>query len=251
MAVSVNRTVQNILISQPEPQHKSPYARLEEKCDVTVNFEPFIEVEGVDVREFRKSRVHITDYQSVIFTSRNAMDHFFRISGDLRLNMSQETKYFCISEAIALYLQKHIQYRKRKVFYGNGSIKEFKELLMKYKESSGRILYPCSDVRKAHLPEFLAENDFDYSEAVLYRTVATDLAQVDLDAYDMLVFFSPSGVKSLFKNFPDFEQGDTSIATYGPTTSKIARSMGLRLDIEAPTEKARSMSMAIEHFLKE
>lgn len=241
--------VESILISQPEPEQRSPYFTLAKKYKVAVDFSPFIEVEGVTIKEFRKQRININHFPAVIFTSRNAMDHYFRLCEEMRVTVSQETKYFCVSEAIALYLQKHIQYRKRKVFYGNGSMQEFYALITKHK-ATGRFLYPCTDTRKNTIPEYLKENDFDFKEAILYRTVPTDLSQIAISDYDLLVFFSPNGVESLFKNFPDFKQGKTRIAAYGSATAQEIEKRKLKITIAAPIPETKSMSMAIEMYLK-
>jgi uroporphyrinogen-III synthase len=243
--------VKSILISQPKPESdKSPYYDLAKKYNIKIDFRPFIQVEGVDSKEFRKQRITPTDFTAVIFTSRNAIDHFFRVCEDLRVRMSQETKYFCVSEAIALYLQKYTQYRKRKVFFGNGTLKELMDLLKKHRDNE-RILLPCSDIRKGDLPDFLKKNKFEFSEGIFYRTVASDLSDLENIFYDMIVFFSPSGVKSLYHNFPDFKQNSTRIAAFGPATSKAVLDAGLRLDVRAPIPQAPSMTMAIEKYLKE
>lgn len=243
--------VKSILISQPKPDNtKSPYFDLANKYKIKIDFRPFIHVEGVPTKEFRKQRIIITDYSAIIFTSRNAIDHFFRICGELRIKMPQDTKYFCISEAIALYLQKYTQYRKRKVFYGSGKLKDLYEILNKHRENE-KLLLPCSDIRKDDLPDFLRVNDFEYTEGVFYRTVASDLSDLEDIFYDMIVFFSPSGVKSLYHNFPHFKQNNTRIAAFGPATSKAVEDSGMNLNIKAPIPQAPSMTMAIERYLKE
>lgn len=242
--------VKSILISQPKPENgKSPYYDLAEKYNLKVDFRQFIQVDGVSGKEFRKQRIAIPDFTAIIFTSRSAIDHFFRVAEELRVKMSQETKYICVSEAIALYLQKYTQYRKRKVFYGDGSMKGLMDVLKKHKKDE-QILLPCSDVRKPDLPNFLKKNKFNFSEGVFYRTVPSDLSDLEHIYYDMIVFFSPSGVQSLFQNFPDFKQNDTRIAAFGPTTAKAIEEAGLRLDVKAPIPQAPSMTMAIERYLK-
>ena len=241
--------IQSILISQPIPTERSPYTAIATKYKVKVDFNPFIEVEGVTIKEFRKQRININHFPAVIFTSRNAMDHYFRLCDELRITVSQETKYFCVSEAIALYLQKHIQYRKRKVFYGNGSLQEFYALITKHK-STGKFLYPCTGDRRATIPTYLEENGFEFKEAVLYRTVATDLKEVDINSYDLMIFFSPKSIESLFSNFPDFKQGNTRIAAYGTATQGEVEKRGLKVHLNAPIPEARSMSLAVELFLK-
>jgi uroporphyrinogen-III synthase len=248
VATIMSKKVESILISQPKPEVRSPYYTISEKYNLRVEFNQFIAVEGVSVKEFRKQRININDFPAVIFTSRNSMDHYFRLCEDMRVTISQETKYFCISEAIALYLQKHIQYRKRKVFFGNGSMQEFKALLTKHK-STGRFLYPCTDIGNSVIPDFLRENNFDFQEATLYRTISADLKDFNIYEFDMFVFFSPLGVKSLSDNFPEFKQGDIKIAAFGPATCDAVKAAGLRLDLEAPSKEAPSMSQAIEQFL--
>lgn len=243
------KKVENILISQPKPEVRSPYFNLAEKYKVNLEFNQFIAVEGVTVKEFRKQRININDFPAVIFTSRNAMDHYFRLCEEMRTTISQETKYFCVSEAIALYLQKHIQYRKRKVFFANGTMQDFKVLITKHK-STGNFLYPCTDIGNSIIPDFLVENKFDFKEATLYRTVSADLKDFDVMRFDMFVFFSPLGVKSLLENYPNFIQGDLKIAAFGPATCEAVKAHGLRLDVEAPTNQAQSMSQAIEQFLE-
>ena len=248
-APTTKTRIKNILISQPKPESpKSPYYSLAKKHKINIDFRQFIQIEGVSTKEFRKSRVVINDYSGVILTSRNSIDHFFRICDAVRVKMSQETKYFCVSEAIALYLQKYIQYRKRKVFYGNGSLKELKTVLLKYKDTEN-ILLPGSDIRNNDLTEFLEDNGFKYKEAVIYKTVSSDLSDLKIDSFDMLVFFSPSGVKSLFQNFPKYKQKKTKIAGFGPATCKAIEDLGLQLDLRAPIPEARSMSMAIDLYL--
>jgi uroporphyrinogen-III synthase len=242
--------VKSILISQPKPDSpKSPYFSLAKKYKVDIEFQQFIKVEPVIARDFRKSRISINEYSAIILTSRNSIDHLFRLCDELRIKLSQETKYFCITEAIALYLQKYIQYRKRKVFYGNGTVKELKELLLKHKENE-RFLLPGSNIRTKKLPSFLEENGFNYQEAMFYKTVSADLKDLDLSKYDMIVFFSPQGLNSLQENFPDFKQGDTLIAGFGPATCKSIEEAGLKLEIKAPSPEARSMATALERFME-
>lgn len=241
--------VKSILISQPKPETtKSPYFDLANKFKLKIDFRPFIQVEGIDVKEFRKQRIVLNDFTAVIFTSRNAIDHFFRICDEFRTRMSQETKYFCISEAIALYLQKYTQYRKRKVIFANGDLKDLNKLLLKYKDTE-KFLLPCSDIRKMDLPNFLKKNKFNFAEAIIYRTVTADLSDLENITYDMIVFFSPSGVVSLYHNFPEFKQNNTRIAAFGPATCKSIQDAGLKLDVKAPIPQAPSMTRAIEKYL--
>ncbi len=241
--------VRSILVSQPEPSTaKSPYFELAEKTNVKIDFRPFIQVEGVSAKEFRQTRIQIMDHSAVIFTSRTAIDHFFRICQELRLTVPDSMKYFCISEATAFYLQKYIVYRKRKIFYADGRFSDLIDVMKKHK--SEKFLVPLSDIHKQEIPELLDKEDYKYTKAILYRTVSSDLSDLKDVNYDILVFFSPSGIKSLYQNFPDFEQNDTRIACFGPTTAQAVHEAGLRLDIEAPTAQAPSMTMALEQYIK-
>jgi len=249
--IAEKKAVRSILISQPEPENsKSPFTTLAEKYKIQLDFQPFIQVEGVDNKEFRKQRIPILEHSAIIFTSRNAIIHFFRICDEMRITMPAEMKYFCKSEAIALYLQKFIQYRKRKVFFANGKHDEFVALLLKHKDGL-RFLLPSSDVAKGLISDFMEENEFNFTSAVFYKTVACDLSHLENIFYDMIVFFSPSGLTSLFENFPNFKQNDTRIAAFGSSTAKGVKDSGMRLDIEAPTAKAPSMTMAIEQYIRE
>ncbi|MGQ8335635.1 uroporphyrinogen-III synthase [Sunxiuqinia sp. A32] len=241
--------IKKILVSQPKPESvKSPYFDLAEKTNVQVDFRPFIQVEGVSSKEFRQTRIQILDHSAVIFTSRTAIDHYFRICQEMRITVPDSMKYFCISEAAAFYLQKYIVYRKRKIFYGNGKFADLTEIMKKHKDE--KYLVPLSHIHKQDIPQLLDDGGFKYTKAILYRTVSSDLSDLKEVNYDILVFFSPSGIKSLVQNFPDFEQNNTKIASFGPTTAKAVKDAGLRLDIEAPTVQAPSMTMALEQFIK-
>jgi uroporphyrinogen-III synthase len=241
--------IKTILISQPKPStEKSPYFDLAERQKITIDFRPFIHVEGMEAQDFRQQRVDLAEHTAVILTSRLAVDHYFRMAKELRFEVPDSMKYFCISESTAYYLQKYVQYRKRKIFHGTIKFDELLVLMKKHK--SEKFLLPCSDLLKDSIPNALDAGSFDYSRAVMYRTVCSDLSDLSDVKYDILVFFSPSGIESLFKNFPDFEQGQTRIAVFGPTTSKAAEKAGLRIDIHAPTAKAPSMSMAIDQYIK-
>lgn len=241
--------VKSILISQPEPENgKSPYYDIAKKYNIKVDFRKFIQVEGVSTKDFRKSKIILTDYSAVIFTSKNSMDYFFSMCETMRVKMSQETKYFCKSEAIALYLQKYIQYRKRKVFFGSGKNDELKEILLKHKENE-KFLLPCSNVSSSDLPDFLEKKGFDYKPAVLYKTVSSDLSDLENIFYDIIIFFSPHGLKSLYENFPDFKQKDTRLAAFGDATAKAMRDYGLKVNIKAPAPGIPSMTMAIQKYL--
>ena len=241
--------VKSIIVSQPDPDSaKSPYHELAEKYGLKIDFRPFIQVEGVSAKEFRNNRIYILEHTAVIFTSRTAIDHFFRISQELRLTIPDTMKYFCISEATAFYLQKYIVYRKRKIFYGDGRFADLISVMKKHRDEN--FLVPLSDIHKQEIPDLLDAEGYKYTKAILYRTVSADLSDLRDVNYDILVFFSPQGIKSLFQNFPNFVQNDTKIACFGPTTAKAVREAGLRLDIEAPTAQAPSMTMALEQFIK-
>jgi uroporphyrinogen-III synthase len=241
--------IKNILVSQAKPESdKNPYVDLARELNVTIDFRSFIQVEGIPVQEFRKDRVHIPDYTSAIFTSKNAIDHFFRIAGEARISVPATMKYFCINEATALYLQKYIVYRKRKIFFGQGLFKEVAELMERYK--SDKYIIPCSDVIPTNVTTILDKGKFNYTKAVIYKTVASDLSDLESVNYDVVAFFSPEGIKSLFKNFPKFKQKDTKIATFGPATAKEAEGNGLRVDILVPTPETPSMTMALEKYVK-
>ncbi len=245
------RPVKSILISQPKPEGKSPYLELAERHKLKIDFRPFIQVEPIEGKDFRKSKVNISDYSAVIFNSRHAIDHFFRVCEELRVKLSPDTKFFCDSEAVALYLQKYTQYRKRKVFFGKGQLKSLLDLLLKHKDKES-FLFPCSNIRAPEIPDFLQQKGFKFAEAVIYRTVAADLSDLEEIFYDMIVFFSPAGVKSLFTNFPNFQQNETRIAAFGSSTKNAVIETGLRLDVEAPVlPDVPSMTSAIERYLKE
>lgn len=242
--------VKTILVSQPEPKiENSPYFDLIEKQKVKIDFRPFIHVEGVTGKDVRIQKVDLTQYTAIILTSRNSVDHFFRIAEELRFKVPDTMKYFCLSEAVAYYLQKYVVYRKRKIYVGKRTFTELSPLIKKYK--SEKFLLPTSDKLKPEVPAILNELKVDWKEAVFYRTVISDLSDLRDVYYDILVFFSPSGIESLFENFPNFEQKDTRIAVFGNTTVKAATELGLRVDIHAPTPETPSMTMALEKYIKE
>ena len=244
------KSISSILVSQPRPANDvSPYNTLAEKYGVTVDFREFIQVEPVTYKDFRKEKVNIAEHTAVIFTSRNAVDHFFRICQEAKLEMPAEMKYFCISEQTANYLQKYIVLRKRKLFVGQRTATDLFDVLKKHKNE--KFLYPCSDIRKDDIPEFMRANSYKFTEAVIYRTVASDLSDLTDVKYDCIAFFSPSGISSLFVNFPDFVQDGTRIAAFGPTTAKAVLDAGLELDIEAPQPNAPSMTGAIEAYIRQ
>ena len=241
--------VKTILVSQPKPEtEKSPYFDLSDNCKVKVDFRPFIHVEGIESKEFRQQRINIQDYGAVIFTSRNAVDHFFRIAEEVRYSVPDDLKYFCISESTAYYLQKYVVYRKRKIFHGRQTMADLIPLIKKHKDES--FLLPCSDILKKDIPDTLEKNEIEFDKAMLYRTVCSDLSDLENVNYDVLVFFSPAGIASLYENFPNFKQNDTRIAVFGATTAKAAEKAGLEINIAAPKPEAPSMTMALEQYIK-
>jgi uroporphyrinogen-III synthase len=241
--------IKSILVSQPEPtDEKNPYADLAKKFALKIDFRPFIKIEAVPGQEFRQERINVLDHTAIVFTSRNSVDHFFRMCKELRLTVPESMKYFCVSESVAYYVQKYIVYRKRKVFIGKQTFADLMDVIKKHKEEV--YLVPCSDIQKQDIPVLLDKAGVKYTNAVFYRTVASDLSDIKNLAYDMLVFFSPGGIESLKKNFPKFKQNGVVIAAFGPTTGKAVRDAGLRLDVEAPLPEAPSMTGAIELFLK-
>jgi len=241
--------IKTILVSQPKPQtEKSPYFDLAEKYNLKIDFRPFIQVEGVSSKDFRQERINILDHTAVIFTSRTAIDHFFRICQDLRITVPDDMKYFCISESTAFYLQKYIVYRKRKIFFGEKRFEDLMEIILKHKGE--KFLVPLSDIHKQSIPSLLDKSKIKYSKAILYRTVSSDLSDLADVNYDILAFYSPSGITSLLQNFPDFKQNNTIIAAFGPATSKAVTDNKLRLDVQAPMPQAPSMTMALDQYIK-
>ncbi|MCT4622573.1 MAG: uroporphyrinogen-III synthase [Schleiferiaceae bacterium] len=241
--------VKSILVSQPEPKaENSPFHTLASKQKVKIDFRPFIHVESIPTREFRKEKINPRDFKNVILTSKNAVDNYFRVLEDMRIPVSNDIKYFCISEAIAYYLQKYVVYRKRKIYFGKQTMADLIPMLKKHKDDA--FFFPTSDILKPSIPEVLEKNGIEYKRAILYRTVQSDLSDLSDVYYDILVFFSPEGIKSLFKNFPDFEQNNTRIATFGTTTTKAAKEAGLEINIMAPTPECPSMTKAIEEYIK-
>lgn len=243
-----HKKVQTILISQPKPE-RSPYYDLEKRYGLRIDWRPFIHVEPVEAREFRKARTRPDEFSAIIFTSKNAVDHFFRICEEMRIKMSQDTKYFCLTEAIANYLQKFIVYRKRKVFAGKRKIQDLSAALKKHKPNE-RFLMPCSNLGSRSISQFLDEMELDWKEAMMYRTVSSDLSDLSDVTYDVLVFFSPLGIKSLYENFPDFKQNETRIAVFGSTTSQAVVDKGLTINIKAPAPETPSMTMALDKYLR-
>ena len=238
-------------MSQPKPaSEKSPYYDIAEKFGVKIDFRPFIKVESLSAKEFRLQKVSILDHTAVIFTSRHAIDHFFGLCTEMRIAIPETMKYFCVTEAVALYIQKYIQYRKRKIFFGNtGKIEDLVPSIVKH--NSEKYFVPMSDVHTDEIKNLLDKNKITHTEAVMYRTVSNDFQEGEAFDYDMLLFFSPAGVSSLKKNFPNFDQKEIKIGTFGSTTAQAVRDAGLRLDLEAPTVQAPSMTAALEMFIKE
>lgn len=242
--------VKTILVSQPEPKvENSPYFELIDKQKVKIDFIPFIHVEGVSGKDIRSQKVDLNQFTAIILNSRNSVDHFFRIAEELRFKVPDTMKYFCLSEAVAFYLQKYVVYRKRKIYVGKRTFAELSPLIKKYKNE--KFLLPSSDKLKPEFPTILDELKVDWKPAVFYKTVVSDLSNLRDVYYDILVFFSPSGIQSLFENFPDFKQNDTRIAVFGNTTIKAATDNGLRVDIHAPTPETPSMTMALEKYIRE
>ncbi|MDL2310031.1 uroporphyrinogen-III synthase [Parabacteroides sp. OttesenSCG-928-B22] len=242
-------TIKKMLVSQPKPaSEKSPYFDIAQKYGIDIDFRPFIKVEPLSAKEFRQQKISILDFSAIIFTARTAIDHFFNLCEELRVTVPETMKYFCTTEQIAVYLQKYIVYRKRKIFYGAGKPEELVTIVAKHAKE--KYLVPVSDVHKNDLFDMLDAKKIDYTKAVMYRTVSNEFSKDETFDYDMLVFFSPSGISSLLKNFPDFKQEDIKIGCFGPTTAKAVKDAGLRLDVEAPTPEAPSMTAALEQYLK-
>ncbi len=241
--------IKTILVSQPKPQtEKSPYFDLAEKYNLKIDFRPFIQIEGISAKEFRQERINILDHTAVIFTSRTAIDHFFRIAEEMRVTIPDDMKYFCISESTAFYLQKYIVYRKRKIFFGVRVFEDLIDTIVKHKKE--KFLLPLSDIHKQSIPALLNKSKIKYTKAILYKTVSSDLSDLADVNYDILAFYSPSGIKSLLQNYPEFSQDGTVIAAFGPATSKAVKDADLRLDIQAPMPQAPSMTMALDQYIK-
>lgn len=242
--------IRKILVSQPDPQNpKSPYHELAKKYNLKIDFRPFVEIEGLSAKDFRAQKINILDFTAVIFTSKTGIDHFFRICNELRIVVPDTMKYFCITENVAFYLQKYIVYRKRKIFHGNARFQDLIDIITKHKEDN--FFVPLSEPHNAEIPDLLGKNGINHTVAILYRTISTQFNNMEDFDYDIIVFYSPSGIKSLKENFPTFQQGDIKIAAFGPTTASAVEAEGLRLDINAPNPKAPSMTMALDDFLKE
>ena len=245
--------IKKILVSQPKPaSDKSPYYDIAERFNVELVFRPFIKVEGLTAKEFRQQRISILEHTAIVFTSRHAIDNFFGLAKEMRLTIPEDMKYFCVTETIALYIQKYVQYRKRKVFFGDtGKMIDLLPTMVKHRNE--KYLVPMSDVHNDSVKEMLDAKKLNHTECVMYRTISNDFTPEEVATfdYDMLVFFSPSGIESLIKNFPDFKQDKVAIATFGPSTAKAAKEAGLSVDLEAPQEKYPSMTGALLHYLTE
>ncbi len=244
--------IKKILVSQPQPtSEKSPYFDIAKDLDVELVFRPFIKVEGLTSKEFRQQRINLLDYTAVVFTSRHAIDNYFTLAKELRVTIPEDMKYFCVTEQIALYIQKYIQYRKRKVFFGTtGKIADLVPTMVKHKTE--KYLVPLSDVHNNSVTELLDAKKLQHKECIMYRTVSNDFTPEERKSfdYDMMIFFSPTGIKALMKNFPKFKQGDIKIAAFGPSTAKEVTDNGLRLDLQAPTPEHPSMTGALRAFLE-
>ncbi|MES2386699.1 MAG: uroporphyrinogen-III synthase [Bacteroidota bacterium] len=240
--------VSSILVTQAKPSDETPYTLLAEKYNLKIDFRAFIEIQPQPLREFRKSKINLLDYTAAIFTSRHAVDNFFRLCIESKVEMPADMKYFCVSEQTANYLQKHIVVRKRKIFVGAKTAADLFDVLRKHKTE--KYIFPCSNIRTHDIPDFMQAHNFNFTEAVMYKTVASDLSDLAEVKYDVIAFFSPSGVESLFTNFPDFVQNGTRIAAFGPTTAKAVTDANLFLDIMAPLPNAPSMTGALELYVK-
>ena len=244
------KKIKNILVTQAAPTDaKSPYFDIEKKYNIKVDFRSFIEVKGIAYKEFRKQKINILEHTAIIFTSRNAIDHFFRICKEAKIETPTDMKYFCITEQTANYLQKYIVIRKRKVFTGTKTALDLLEVIKKHKTEN--FLFPCSNKRQKDLPDYMGTNDFKITEAVMYETVSSDLSDLENVFYDVIAFYSPSGITSLLENFPEFKQNNTRIAAFGPTTAQAVKDANLILDIQAPMPNAPSMTGALEQYIKQ
>ncbi len=240
--------VKSILVSQPEPKvENSPYFDIQQKYKVKIDFRPFIHVEGVNAKEVRQQKIDLNNYTSIILTSKNSVDHYFRVAEEMRFKVPETMKYFCQSEAIAYYLQKYVVYRKRKIYVGQKDFVDLSPLIKKFKDD--KFLLPASDKLNDDVPQTLNDLGVNWTQGIFFRTAMSDLSDLADVKYDVLCFFSPTGINSLFKNFPDIDQDNTRIGVFGSTTKKEAELFGLRVDIMAPTPEAPSMTMAIDQYL--
>lgn len=242
--------IKKILVSQPKPSsERSPYYDIAERMNVEIVFRPFIKVQGITPKEFRAQKISILDHTAVVFTSRHAIDHFFTLCKEMRVVIPEDMKYFCITETVALYIQKYVQYRKRKIFFGEtGKIDDLVPLMAKHKTE--KYFIPTSDVHTSQFGEMLDAKKLVHSEGIMYRTVSNDFQEGEPFDYDLLIFFSPSGIQALLKNFPDFKQDKISIGTFGPATAKAVQDAGLRLDFGAPSPEYPSITSALAAYVK-
>lgn len=240
--------IKSILVSQPAPNESSPYLEIAKREKINIEFRPFIHVEGVDAKELRTQKIDLTQYSGIIFTSKNAIDHYFRLAEEMRFAVPDTMRYLCQSEAIANYLQKHIVYRKRKISFGEKTFSDLIPLFKKY--PNDKYLLPSSDVLSPEIPKILEQANIEWKRAIMYKTVFSDLSDISIKNYDMLVFFSPQGIRSLMENFKEFEQKETKIAVFGNTTQQAAEEAGLTINVMAPSKESPSMTMAIEKYLK-
>lgn len=246
---SAKLKIKTILITQPKPEtDKNPYFDLARKHNMIVEFKPFIHLEGVGAKEFRKQKINPADYNAFIFTSRGAVDQFFKLCDELRVKISPDAKYYCMTESIALYLQKYILFRKRKVFFGDGTFQGLTEIIEKHRDGE-KFLIPYSDNHKSDISDYLRKKKYDFAEAVIFKTVPVELTEKEIRKYDMIVFFTPTGVIALKQNFPDFQQKNLKIGAFGPVTSQAVIDAGLHLDLQAPAPASPSMTMAIDNYL--
>ncbi|MGB3074663.1 MAG: uroporphyrinogen-III synthase [Chitinophagales bacterium] len=246
---SAKTVIKSILITQAKPENdKNPYFELAKKHSITVDFKPFIHLEGVSAKEFRKQKINPAEFAALIFTSRSAVDQFFKLCDDLRVRMSPDAKYYCMTEAIALYLQKYILFRKRKVFFGDGTFQGLTEIIEKHRDGE-KFLMPCSDNHKSDTSDYLRKKKYEFAEAVIFKTVSVELTEQEIRKYDMVVFFTPTGVNALKHNFPHFQQKSIKIGAFGPFTAQAVNDAGLRIDVQAPAPQAPSMTMAIDNYL--
>ena len=240
--------IKSILVSQPKPvSEASPFFNLEKELKVDVDFHPFIQVEGLTAKELRKQKIDLSKFTGIVLTSRNAVDHFFRVAEEMRFHVPDAMKYYCQSEAVAYYLQKYIVYRKRKVYIGGKAFSDLKPILKKLKKE--RLLLPSSNILKPDVPSLMDELKLDWKRGIMYQTVSCNLSDINIDNYDILVFFSPLGIKSMFDNFPDYKQGKSKIAVFGKSTLDEAEKNGLTVDIKVPTPETPSMTMALENYI--
>ncbi len=241
--------IRKVLVSQPEPNNpKSPYFELAKKYNLKVDFKQFIQIDGISAKDFRQQKINIQEFSAVVFSSKTAIDHFFRLADEMRITIPDDMKYFCITENVAFYLQKYIVYRKRKIFHGKAKFEDLMDIIIKHRDEN--FFVPLSEPHKTDIPDLLTKSSIKFTVGTMYRTISKGFDSTELD-YDILVFYSPSGIKSLKENFPTFMQGEIKIAAFGPTTAEAVTNEGFRLDIQAPNPKAPSMTMALDCFIRD